>query len=78
MGSQEPRERIAPSAECPDLLDALKILKAGKTQLDPWQVEILGDWLRRDSAGCWAAPTCGGSVPRQNGKSLLVQARAEA
>ena len=26
----------------------------------------------------WTSSTCGGSVPRQNGKSLLVQGRAEA
>lgn len=77
MGSQEPCERIAPRADSPDILDALKILRAGKMQLDPWQNDILEDWLRRDSAGRWAAPTCGGCVPRQNGKSLLVQSRAE-
>lgn len=29
-------------------------------------------------SGKWAAPTAGGSVPRQNGKSLLVQGRSEA
>ena len=78
MGSQAPCERIAPRADSPDILDALKILRAGKMQLDPWQSDILEDWLRRDSAGRWAAPTCGGCVPRQNGKSLLVQSRAEA
>ena len=46
--------------------------------LDPWQSSVLTDWLGRAGSGLWAAPTCGGSVPRQNGKSLLVQGRAAA
>ena len=46
--------------------------------LDPWQSDIMDDWLGRTPSGKWAAPTAGGSVPRQNGKSLLVQGRAEA
>lgn len=34
-------------------------------------------WLGRTHYDRWSAPTCGGSVPRQNGKSLgLVEARA--
>lgn len=45
--------------------------------MDPWQSLILCDWMGRDAAGRWAASTCGGSVSRQNGKSYLVQGRAE-
>ena len=78
MGSQEPSVRIAPKYKSSDGMDACKILKAGGINLDPWQADILDDWLGRNAAGKWAASTCGGSVPRQNGKSLLVQARAEA
>lgn len=77
-GSQEPSERIAPSYNKSDGLDAVRILRAGGLILDPWQSDTLDDWLGRSAAGKWAAPTCGGSVPRQNGKSLLVQGRAEA
>ena len=77
-GSQEPSVRIAPHYRQSDGLDACKILKAGGTVLDPWQALILDDWLGRGASGRWAASTCGGSVPRQNGKSLLVQGRAEA
>lgn len=69
--------RIVPDYSESDGLDALKLLKAGRTILDPWQSDILCDWLGRGATGRWAAPTCGGSVPRQNGKSLLVQCRAE-
>lgn len=78
MGSQEPCERIAPGYRTSDGPDAVRILKAGGTILDPWQSEVLCDWLGRSDTDKWAAPTCGGSVPRQNGKSLLVQGRAEA
>lgn len=59
-------------------MDAVRLLRAGGTVLDPWQSDILDDWLGRAASGKWAAPTAGGSVPRQNGKSLLVQGRAEA
>ena len=78
MGSQEPSVRIVPDYRESDGFDAVKVLRAGGLILDPWQADILKDWLARDAAGMWAAPTCGGSVPRQNGKSLLVQGRAEA
>ena len=59
-------------------MDAEKIVRVGGTILDPWQVLILDDWLGRTASGRWAAPTCGGSVPRQNGKTGLVEARIEA
>lgn len=78
MGKQEPSARIAPKYVTTDGPDAAKILRIGGTVLDPWQSDTLDDWLGRNAAGKWAAPTCGGSVPRQNGKSLLVQGRAEA
>ena len=54
------------------------MLRAGGTVLDEWQADILCDWMGRDASGRWAASTCGGSVPRQNGKSYLVEGRAEA
>lgn len=78
MGKQEPSVRIVPDYVSSDGLDASRILRIGGTQLDPWQVDVLEDWLGRSKAGRWAASICGGSVPRQNGKSLLVQGRAEA
>ena len=59
-------------------MDAAKILRTGGMLLDPWQSDVLDDWLGRTPSGKWSAPTCGGSVPRQNGKSLLVQGRAGA
>lgn len=78
MGSQEPCERIAPPCASCDAPDAIRLLRAGGIIPDPWQADILTDWMGRDAAGRWAAPSCGGSVPRQNGKSLLVQGRSIA
>lgn len=78
MGSQEPSARIAPEYPATDGQDAVCILRAGGTVLYPWQSDILDDWMSRTVSGKWAAPTAGGSVPRQNGKSLLVQGRSEA
>lgn len=42
-----------------------------------WQDGIMVGWLGRNAFGRWSAPTCGGTLPRQNGKSLgLVESRA--
>lgn len=77
-GRQEPTERIAPAYVCSDGTDAARILAVGGLVLDPWQAAILTDWMGRNDVGKWVASTCAGSVPRQNGKSLLLQARAAA
>lgn len=78
MGNQEPSVRIAPEIVDSDGMDASTVLSVGGLHLDPWQADVLDDWFGRSPSGRWAAPTCGGSVPRQNGKSLLVQGRAAA
>ena len=77
MGSQEPSARVVPEYQTSDGMDAVRLVCVGGTVLDPWQSDVLCDWMGRTPAGRWAAPTAGGSVPRQNGKSLLIQARAE-
>ena len=76
MGSQEPSERIAPPCASSDAADAIRLMRVLDILLDPWQCDILCDWMGRDAAGRWAAPSAGGSVPRQNGKTLLLQGRA--
>lgn len=76
-GSQEPRYRIAPKYDATELR-AVKLLKAGGLLLDPWQDNILNDWMSYHPATKkWICKTCGGSVPRQNGKTLIMQGRAE-
>lgn len=78
MGSQEPSVRIAPRYKTSDSYDAEALLAVVGLILDPWQSDVLCDWMGRDAAGRWAASSCGGSVPRQNGKTLLLQGRATA
>ena len=78
MGSQEPSVRVAPKYKRSDGLDAARILRVGGLILDPWQSDILDDWMATTPSGKWACKTCGGSVPRQNGKTGLVAGRTEA
>ena len=76
-GSQIPRIRIAPNYDATELR-AVKLLKAGGLLLDPWQTDILEDWMALTPGKKWKCKTCGGSVPRQNGKTGLIQARSES
>lgn len=77
MGSQEPSVRIAPDYDRTDGPDAEEVLRMGGLILDPWQSDIIGDWFATKN-NKWACKTCGLSVARQNGKSGLVEGRAEA
>lgn len=77
MGTQQPSARIVPQYEDTDGLDARKILFAGGFDLDPWQADVLNDWMAV-KGDFWACRTCGGSVARQNGKTGLIWARASA
>lgn len=78
MGCQEPSERVAPKYTRTDGMAAAKIMRAGGLILDPWQASILDDWMAFTPGNKWICKTCGGSVPRQNGKTGLIEARAEA
>lgn len=78
MGNQEPCVRIKPKYKETDGGDAARLLSIGGTILDPWQADILDDWMALTPSKRWVATTCGGSVPRQNGKTGLIQGRAES
>lgn len=78
LGSQEPSARITPPYTTTDGPDAERIIRAGGIRLDPWQSETLADWMAMTPAQKWACSNCGGSVPRQNGKTALLQVRAGA
>ena len=75
MGSQTPSVRVAPEYIYTDGEDAVKILAASKLYVDPWQANVLNDWMGRTDDDIWSAPTCGLSVPRQNGKTLDTSGR---
>lgn len=78
MGSQEPSVRVVPDYQQTDGTDAEQILRIGDMILDPWQSLALYDWMAMTPFGKWVCRTCGLSVGRQNGKSSLVEGRAEA
>ena len=78
MGRQEPSVRIAPKYKKTDGGDASRMLGIGGLIFDPWQSLVLEDWMALTPGNLWVCKTCGGSVPRQNGKTGLVQGRMEA
>ena len=77
MGKQEPSARVAPTYTETDGRDAARILKFGGFVLDPWQDDVIDDWMATEN-GLWACRTCGLSIPRQNGKTGLLEGRAAA
>lgn len=78
MGVQEPSVRISPDYAETDGGDAARILLTGGIILDPWQSDLLEDWMATTPGKKWMCRTCGLSVPRQNGKTGLVQGRSDA
>lgn len=78
MGSQSASARIVPEYEYTDGDDAVKILKVAKLKTDPWQTTVLEDWMGRIDEETWSAASCGLSVPRQNGKTLVTSGRTVA
>lgn len=77
VGSQTPTFKTAPERLHTEGSTAVKLLKAGGISADPWQADVLNDWCAVDEAGRWLSRTCGGSVARQNGKTLLLQGRSD-
>ena len=66
-----------PSFEYSEWRECHAVNAAGGLEMIEWQDRIMEGWLGRNHFDRWSAPTCGGSVPRQNGKSLgIVESRA--
>lgn len=76
VGCQDATTRLLP----PGLRDvaAVTLARAAGMPLYPWQAEILTESARRQTDGKWSAYEVGAIVPRQNGKSFLIVARALA
>ena len=70
-----PRVRVAPRAVESDGEDAAFLASRYGLTPDPWQADVLDDWLGRRRSGEWAASTCGLSVARQNGKNAVIEVR---
>lgn len=74
-GSQEPRIRIEPKRKTTDGPDAAELMAAYSCELDPWQKTVLDCWLGKDEKGSYTMTSGGLSVPRQNGKNVVIEAR---
>ena len=75
FGNQKPRIRYAPKYLCTDGKDAAELVKAYGYELDPWQKNVIKDWLGRIAYDKFSSTTCCLSVPRQNGKNTLLEVR---
>lgn len=75
IGNQTPRLRIEPARVGTDGGDAALLMSAYSHSLDAWQQLILECWLGTDDDGCYTVTSGGISVPRQNGKNGILEAR---
>ena len=76
-GRQEPTKLVLPEFASSDWERCHAINAAGGIEMLEWQDGIMLGWLGKTALGRWAATSCGGSLARQNGKSLgLVVPRA--
>jgi hypothetical protein len=75
-GAQRPRTFLVPAAhDRLDAADAIRLAKGYGLDLDDWQQYVIECWLGRRRDGQWAASRCGLAVPRQNGKTALLEVR---
>lgn len=82
VGCQVPSAYAAPPYEVNRAGSCIGCAAVGGIRAFEWQEFVLGLFMGanfdEDGAEVWAAPTCGLSVPRQNGKSLGVIAARSA
>ena len=74
-GCQEPRIRIEPERMSTDGKGAAMLMQEYGLTLDPWQRLVLDCWLGKDGTGDYCVTSAGLSVPRQNGKNVIIEAR---
>ena len=75
IGNQEPRIRIEPDRTDTEGTGATILMKKYGYALDEWQSSILDCWLGCDKSGAYTMTSGGLSVPRQNGKNVILEAR---
>lgn len=75
QGSQEPRVKVEPKRSATDGTDAAELVATYGFTLDPWQAMVLDAWLGTDERGNYVTTSAGLSLPRQNGKNAVVEAR---
>ena len=74
-GSQEPRFQVEPERASTDGADAAELFGAYSSSLDPWQRLVLDCWMGKGPDGRYSVTSAGLSVPRQNGKNVILEAR---
>lgn len=75
QGNQIPRIRIEPERASTDGEGAALLMAEYGYQLDEWQRLVLDAWLGKDKYGKYNVTSAGLSVPRQNGKNVIIEAR---
>lgn len=79
LGSQLPTYRTVPSGAVSSWgPEAIDLIGTVGIELDDGQQDILNDGMAENAAGQWLASEVADDEPRQNGKSLLLEARALA
>lgn len=76
FGSRTATFRLTPDHVLSDGPEAVSLAGSVGLVLDPWQSDFLIDAMGRDSAGRWAGDEACLVVPRQNGKTAVLVARA--
>lgn len=74
-GNQNPRIKIEPPRIGTDGTGAAMLMQAYGVVLDDWQRLVLDCWLGTNAIGRYNVTSAGLSVPRQNGKNCIVEAR---
>lgn len=77
-GNQKPTTEVQVASVGNDCLDAIELLSETGYELMDWQKFLLETWMGYNKDGRWSAKTCANSTPRQNGKTLVICARALA
>lgn len=78
-GAQRPRVELIPTAAYTDLGDdAVALCDAVGLHLDPWQAYVVRGMFGERLDGKFAAPRVGIVIPRQQGKGVILEARALA
>jgi hypothetical protein len=74
-GTQTPSFSLVPKFAYNAWSDVSELCSAYGLELDEWQENVLAASLGEDADGKWAATRVGLTVPRQNGKTALFEAR---
>lgn len=75
LGSQIPRLENRPPSKFTSGDEIADLSAAYGLTLDPWQRHVLTGAMGETESGLWATPRVALSVPRQNGKNAILEAR---